>query len=445
MAEKPLEYKRRDLTTKNLVQRINLFYFRKPNGLRDWKRRLMWILPAVAAAASIPFVLGIGGGEKVFSNGPVSQAHTIFEQNCSVCHTQTFSHVTDQACQSCHDGPAHVPGEMASSKGIVEPRCAQCHVEHEGATSMAAVADGRCTACHADLNRFGGGFQVKSLSINGFEGGAHPDFPDSSFRDVRPLKLNHAKHMPLEPRQIRDIKLPMRCSDCHVTDLNSPTGNLLPVRFDAHCQKCHERELEFDVYGALGESKPAPHTRDVAEIRAIILTTFEQLLERDPDVLARPIGRSLQPAGSREEWLIQVVADAERFLFDRKCVYCHEQGPPLDGYPTMQEVNPIVGRFDPATQTGLPWLENASFSHRAHRAVDCAGCHTQAAASESTGDVLIPHLSDCLPCHGNTGTTQDSCAQCHLYHDKKQELDRDRRPIEDLLGHFRRVVRAEEL
>jgi hypothetical protein len=178
MAEKPLEYKRRDLTTKNLVQRIDLFYFRKPNGLRDWKRRLTWILPAVAAVAIIPFVLGIGGGEKVFSNGPVSRAHTIFGQNCSVCHMQAFSHVTDQACQSCHDGPAHVPAETASGKGIVEPRCAQCHVEHEGATSMEAVADGRCTACHAALARFGGGLRVRALSIGRFASGAHPDFPE---------------------------------------------------------------------------------------------------------------------------------------------------------------------------------------------------------------------------------------------------------------------------
>jgi hypothetical protein len=50
-----------------------------------------------------------------------------------------------------------------------------------------------------------------------------------------------------------------------------------------------------------------------------------------------------------------------------------------------------------------------------------------------------------LPCHGGTGTTQDNCAQCHLYHDKKQELDRDRRPIEELLGRLRRMVRAQEL
>jgi hypothetical protein len=433
MSEKPLEYKRRDLTTKKLVQRINLFYFRRPNAFRDGKRRLMWMAPAAAAIASIPFVLGIGGGEKVFSNGPVSKAHAIFEANCSQCHTKTFSHVSDEACKSCHDGPAHVAKEIAGSRGITEPRCAQCHIEHEGAGSLSVVADGRCTACHADLGRFGRGFQVRSVVVGRFSTGSHPEFPDPSFKDARPLKLNHAKHMPAEPKQIRDIKLPMRCSDCHQTDLKSPAGNLLPVNFDAHCEKCHERELEFDVYGLLSESRPAPHTRDVSEIHALILTTFQTLLEQNPEVLSRPLGRSLQPANSPEEWLNQVVGDAERFLFDRKCVYCHEQGPPVDGYPSMQDVNPILGRFDPGATAPPPWLEDASFSHRAHRAVDCAGCHTEAPASQNTADVLVPHLADCLPCHGNTSTPQDSCSQCHLYHDKSQELDRDRRSIEELL------------
>jgi hypothetical protein len=434
MSDKPIEYKRRDLTTKKLVQRIDLFYFRRPNAFRDWKRKLMWIAPAVAVIASIPFVLGVGGGEKVFSNGPVSQAHAIFEANCSQCHTQTFSHVNDEACKSCHDGPAHVAKEMAASRGINEPRCAQCHIEHEGAVSLAAVDDLNCTGCHADLSRFGEGFQVRSNAINKFASESHPEFPDPRSKDPRPLKLNHAKHMPVEPLQIRNIKLPMLCSDCHQTDLKSPAGDLLAINFDTHCKKCHEREMEFDVYGLLNESRPAPHTRDVSQIHEIVVATFQGLLERNPEVLSRPLGRSLDPARSGEEWLNQVVVDAERFLFDRKCVYCHEQGPPVDGYPSMQDVNPILGRFRPEARTPSPWLEGASFSHRAHRAVDCAGCHTEARASQHTADVLIPHLADCVPCHGNTGTPQDNCSQCHLYHDKSQELDRDRRSIEDLLG-----------
>jgi hypothetical protein len=156
-------------------------------------------------------------------------------------------------------------------------------------------------------------------------------------------------------------------------------------------------------------------------------------LEQNPEVLSRPLGRSLQPANSPEEWLNQVVVDAERFLFDRKCVYCHEAGPPVDGYPSMQDVNPIFGRFDPGATAPAAWLEDAAFSHRAHRAVDCAGCHTEAPTSQNTADVLVPHLADCLPCHGSTRTPQDNCSQCHLFHDKSQELDRDRRSIEELL------------
>jgi hypothetical protein len=390
--------------------------------------------PLAAAIASLPLIVGVGGGEKAFSNGPVSKAHAIFEQNCSLCHTQSFSHVPDQACRNCHDGPAHVAEDVAAGRRIVEPRCAECHTEHRERAALAAVDNSHCVACHGNLGRLGGKPRISSAQISGFADGEHPDFPGSALTDTRPLKLNHAKHMPLEPRKIREIELPVRCADCHQTDVSSPTGGLLPIRFDKHCQKCHERELEFDVYGLLGESRPAPHTRDVAEIHRIVVATFEQLLQLNPQVLQQPIGRSLQAAGSREEWLLQVVADAERFLFDRKCVYCHEQGPPVDGYPAMREVNPIAGRFESGGSKGSAWLANASFSHRAHRAVACAGCHTEAPASEATSDVLIPHLTDCLPCHGDSGGAQNGCYQCHLYHDKSRELERDRRPIDELLG-----------
>jgi hypothetical protein len=48
--------------------------------------------------------------------------------------------------------------------------------------------------------------------------------------------------------------------------------------------------------------------------------------------------------------------------------------------------------------------------------------------------VLVPGMQPCLSCHGSTGTAQDHCVQCHLYHDKSRELDKDRRPIERLTG-----------
>jgi hypothetical protein len=54
-------------------------------------------------------------------------------------------------------------------------------------------------------------------------------------------------------------------------------------------------------------------------------------------------------------------------------------------------------------------------------------------------------MESCLPCHGSSGTSLDNCAQCHLYHDKTKEMDRDRRSIEELLSEapaVERVLRA---
>ena len=245
---KPLQYQPRIRDTKKLAQRINLLYYLRPSAFRDWLRRLTIWLPLLAAAGVVPFVLNMGGGERLFSNGPLSKAHTIFEQDCSLCHTEPFSRVPNKPCTMCHDGPPHVRADFSQRNGIKEPRCGECHVEHRGLEGLAAVQDGNCTRCHANLHSLGPGVQIRNVEVSSFREGNHPDFPDPSKRDARPLRLNHAVHVPAEPKKIRNIELPMKCGDCHQTDRESPTGDLLPVTFEEHCRGCHERELQFDIF-----------------------------------------------------------------------------------------------------------------------------------------------------------------------------------------------------
>ena len=240
--EKPLEYERRILDTKGLAQRIDLSYLKKPYWFRNWRRRLTIAAPLAAAIGAVPFILGVGGGKKAFSSGPVSRAHAIYESDCSLCHTQSFSRVADAACKKCHDGPIH------QANAVGEIRCAECHLEHRGALRLAEVTDKQCTRCHGDLaahrNRSA---RVEATSITAFRSGRHPEFSPAKKKDTRPLRLNHAVHMPAQPKTIRGMKLPMQCSDCHVTDRSSPTGDLLPVTFEQHCRSCHKRELEFEI------------------------------------------------------------------------------------------------------------------------------------------------------------------------------------------------------
>ncbi len=433
--EKPLAYERRVLDTKSLAQRIELLYFLRPSPFRRWKRRPVVWAPLVATAGIVPFFLPVGGEERAFSNGPVSKAHAIFEQDCSLCHSEPFSAVADQACLRCHDGPAHVSTDVGASGNLAEARCAACHVEHQGDALLAFVRDGNCTRCHEDLNAVGVRTTSVAASITLFHQDEHPDFPRPDKTDTRPLRLNHAVHMPGEPKKIRNIELPMQCSDCHETDRTSSTGDLLAVNFEKHCLSCHEQELQFDVLQLQGESaRPAPHARDAAATRDFIEASYRDLLASRPSVVDTPIERGAEPQRNPEIWLANVTDRSSQFLFDRKCVYCHEYADRQDGVPQVKPVNPIAGRYVEGAPSGEAWFDHARFSHRAHRAVDCSSCHRDAAGSVETGDVLVPGITDCVPCHAGTGTTQDRCAQCHLYHDKTIEKDRDRRPIEQLLG-----------
>jgi len=444
--EQPFQYHRRVRDTKKLAQRINLLYYLRPNAFRDWRRRLTLWLPLLAAAAIVPFVLNVGGGERVFSNGPLSKAHTIFEQDCSLCHTEAFSSVPNGACTKCHDGSPHVSADFRPSKQLREPSCGQCHVEHNGMVSLAAVPDGNCTQCHASLSSLGPSVHVQDTEVSSFREQNHPDFPDPNKKDARPLRLNHAVHVPAEAKQIRNIELPMKCGDCHETDRGSPTGDLIPVTFEKHCRRCHEGELQFDIFQLSGaDAKPAPHTKDPRAIHDYISEAYQELLAANPGVRNFPLERGAAPEANSEVWLRTIVERSEVFLFDRKCVYCHEYEGRVEGYPVVKAVQMIQGQYDANSLTGAPWLDRAGFSHRSHRAVTCTSCHAEALSSRETSDVLIPAMKACLACHGDSGTSLGYCSQCHTYHDKSVENDKDRRPIEDLVGRERGGSQAGEI
>jgi hypothetical protein len=429
---KPLPYEARILDTKGVAQRLDLDYLKRPSLFRDLRRKLTWIAPVAAAFAIAPFVLGIGKTTRVFSRGPVSQAHAMFENNCAICHTRAFSIVANQACQQCHDGPSHPAKPVDTGKLISEPRCTACHVEHRGA-ALAEVNDGNCTACHSALTEHGTGVKLRATKITAFREGRHPDFPAAGITDTRPLRLNHALHMPAQPKAIRGMKLPLQCVDCHTTSLGSKGGDLEPVTFDKHCRTCHQRELEFVLPGLPVEARPAPHTKDAPAIRQFIRDTYQKLVEANPSLIGQLLGRDLAAAPNAGAWVAQASARSEEYLFQNKCRYCHEYAGMNGDFPVVKKVNQVRGRYVETRPEGDPWLARGEFSHRAHRAVACESCHTAARSSSKTSDVLIPGIKRCAPCHGAGSARIDRCSECHLYHNKLQERDRDRRPIEQLI------------
>jgi len=384
---------------------------------------------------------------RLLENGSVSRSHLIFERNCASCHNVSFQSVSDKSCKQCHDGPVHHENAIGTT------RCAECHAEHRGNVRLTDVDSRYCTRCHANLAEHGTAIKTKALRITGFGPNVHPEFSPASFPDLRPIRLNHAKHMPDRPSTFRGHKLPMQCGDCHRTDPLSPTGDLLPVTFQSECRYCHREELGFllpqlenaalrnafprEVVDRLnGEAFISPHTKNTQTIHEYVVNSYTSLVRDFPAVTSTPLERGFDTEPSADAWLQKAVNQAESYLFERKCVYCHTYSQPFGGpgqYPVVKKVNAIRGRYVENQPLGVPWLRHARFSHRAHRAVECSSCHTEAKRSTKTEDVLIPVERDCLPCHGTTGTAQDYCSQCHIYHDKSKELQRDRQPVKALV------------
>jgi len=433
--EKPLEYEGRERDTKWVAQRLALDYLTRPAMLALLKPRVAWVLVAFSALAAIPIVLGVAGGKQVLLSGPVSTAHAFFVDRCESCHARAFSRVPDAACKTCHDGPPHPAKAVDTAKLRDSPACADCHVEHRGTDALAHVTNGNCTNCHGDLSAHASGVKLAAVRITAFRPQKHPEFAALAQPDNRPIRLNHAIHMPAKPMVIRGMQLPIACVSCHRTDPNSPTGDPVPVTFELNCRSCHARELEFDVYEILGaKALPSPHTKDPQTIHQFILKTYRDALTADPAIVRRPLGNDVTPQANAAVWLDRVVSDSEQFLFQRKCNYCHGKYAAVDqGFPVVRKVNRIRGRYVEQVPEGVPWLTRGEFSHRAHRAVECESCHVKARSSTETADVLIPAMRSCLPCHQDSGAGLDRCSKCHLYHNKGLEKDH-RRPTEQVLS-----------
>jgi hypothetical protein len=418
-------------------------YLKRIPSLRYWKIGLTFVALVLAALAAAGLRTRTGAARTFLSSGPLSLPHALWTEHCEVCHAVDYSRIPDSACIQCHDGPAHPAKSVDQARLNRTPACEQCHLEHQGNIPLTKVSDGNCTECHRDLNAHASGVKLKNVNITGFSAERHPEFSSASRTDSRPLKLNHAIHMPATAKVVRNIKLPMRCRDCHVTDRNSLTGNPLPVTFEQNCKSCHAKQLEFDVYNLLKTSTPAPHAKDRRAIHQFIVNTYQSLLATEPQIVAVPLKNDLVAQPSAAAWLNKVVSAADAYLFGSfgasperagMCTYCHEFTGGDGAFPVVAKVNRIQGRFVTDQPEGEPWLIRGEFWHRTHRSLQCESCHTEARASTKTSDVLIPVMKACLPCHdGARAAGLARCSECHLYHNKGREKE-ERRPTAQVLS-----------
>ena len=121
----------RTRTTKKLAQRIDRNYFKNRFPFTRWRFNLSLVLTAIGVLWLAWHA--VAKNPHPYTSGPISVRHAIFSDNCAACHVRngTFvPSVTDQACSTCHNGPAHQAQETFA------PECTSCHVEHKGALAL---------------------------------------------------------------------------------------------------------------------------------------------------------------------------------------------------------------------------------------------------------------------------------------------------------------------
>ena len=394
----------RTRTTKKLAQRIDLDYFKTLRGIPRW-RRILSIVLTVAGMAWLGWE-GLSGNPKPYNAGPVARAHSLIGEKCSACHVSEGGFqrtASDQACLACHDGPIH------HAEQTFAPACSNCHVEHKGVQRLADTSDRACTQCHAGLAAKDKNSPPRfAASISGFDQ-THPEFAvlRSGRIDPGTVKLNHAAHLKPDLRGPRGT-LQLKCTDCH----RAPGAE--PVSYEKNCADCHT--LQFDR--RFQESAPHKEPMVVYEFVVKKLTDYIAAHPREIPLVDEPDKRlpsrpPQPPARNAAEWVRQRLGDAQLLLWRKSCKECHTLS-----YPGGPEALPEVAK---AAITAR-WLPHSEFDHESHQLAACTSCHTKAAASKETADVLIPGIQVCRACHhSGSNAAEARCFECHGYHDWSKE------------------------
>jgi hypothetical protein len=175
-----------------LAQRAELGFFTRPKLFR----RLTWLAAAILSIVAIVGVaLAMGRKQtEVFSAGPVTISHRMFEQDCAKCHDKwgpverfvamngSIPSTPNSKCVECHEPQqyAHQANMSKPDPGLPLLLCANCHREHRHQQTLAAVADSFCTECHSSLKDTNHGGTDKFEDVRSFDDspklGSHPEF-----------------------------------------------------------------------------------------------------------------------------------------------------------------------------------------------------------------------------------------------------------------------------
>lgn len=408
------------------------------NALPSMRKISLRVLIAVAVVC---LVLPLFGPFKRLAEpGPSSRAHAEISRDCKACHTLPFLKVSNSACESCHEMSAHgaAYAERSGKSPDTERRCADCHMEHNGAHGLMTRDSRECASCHANLGADHHEAKLKDVA----DLRSHLNFILPEI-DKTALKLNHKVHL-AEGIQGADGKVTLNCRDCH--KLSADLKTVLPVKFEDNCQSCHG--LTFD---ARLPGRTVPHGDADLVFRTLYAEYAQLALQgpqafREPDVEAtgreRP-GESPEvrkiplPSKLDESLVLKESRRIEQQLFEKTaCYLCHDIKPrPDTNFDAAHSRYEVVKPKVPKT-----WMKHANFDHGAHEEVKCESCHEHSRESEKTSDVLLPQMDNCRQCHGDSehgGKIQSDCSMCHSYHDSLPLSVEKKRTLQQILESSR--------
>jgi hypothetical protein len=430
--------------------------------------------------------------DQQWSAGPLSQAHAFLEDDCQSCHQEAFVAVTDASCKACHagdrtpaamaaatvsvrragspDAPSFVRDHAPRSRilwgtpppdglggqatawfrrafNVPEQRCASCHVEHV-ANPVAGqrpeliptlTPTQTCIQCHTGLTH-----RLKDTDLADTPSWArHPNFRpalpgptgltrvslSSRPREASGLTFPHNLHMsptggPARMAQTlggRGYGAALTCANCHRPDADRK--GFAPIQMERDCASCHA--LSFATSSGV---RQLPHGEPGQVVAALLAWQGRGPVAGGETSRRRPgqIGEGApSPAGS-PAGASAVTTVGGAFGPGGACFDCHT----IFRTPTI--------RFTPVRLPG-DFLSRGAFDHsvREHRLdrqgkPSCAQCHAAATSGTAT-DLLLPSVSECAECHGQTTAQSPTpapadCETCHSFHAPSHPTPRPPRP-----------------
>ncbi len=351
--------------------------------------------------------------EQLLSPGPLSEAHSEFEEDCSSCHDPLGEKTQLQLCTACHE---NILTDVQAQLGfhgkhpeVSANECQTCHTEHEGI---------EVNTLHFDLSTFD--HEASNFALHG----AHETLACSDCHNETDPTFTTVSTACASCHQQDDPHadtLSMQCESCHTSTDWQPTlfdhatigFPLTGAHAEITCNACH---ADTPVFPAAPTECASCHQQDdvhqgafgteCSSCHSTSLWTQTKFDHASTGFLLKGAHASLSCASCHDE-----EADDGNAMqsLGTTCNACHQEDDPHEGRrgdecASCHNQQSWETVFDHTARTGFSLLG-------AHMSLECQACHTDGTS------VDIP--STCVGCHApdpHDNQLGSQCENCHNEH-----------------------------